>query len=77
LKGQGFVFVEGARYQLRQADGVEQAGSNAPWKSFTATGDEWQSRPQRVARRGVGVVGQGVEEEIRQAMPREVVLQGQ
>ena len=55
---------------------MEQAGSDAAGKGLAPAGDQWQSRPQRVARRGVCVLGQGVEKQISQAMAREVFLQG-
>ena len=76
LQGQRFKFVEASGHQLRQADSMEKAGSDAAGKGLAPADDQWQSRPQRVARRGVGIIGQGVEKQISQTMAREVFLQG-
>ncbi len=68
-----FVALEGIRHQFWQADGMQKACRHAPRESVAHAGQNRKPDPQRIGRGGVGVVGQGVEEEIRQFQPRKVV----
>src|SRR6516165_5531125 len=46
LQSQRFIFGEAAGHQLRQADSMEQAGSDAAGKGLAPACDQWQSCPQ-------------------------------
>jgi len=70
-----FIFLQAAGYQLGQARRIEQAGGDATREGCAATAEHWQSRPQCVAHGGVGIVRQGVEEEVGEALAREVPVE--
>src|SRR6476646_494764 len=75
LQGQSFVLIEAVRHQLRQPDGVQQAGRYPAGKRLPAAGQQREPRPQRIARRRVGIIGYRIEEQIGQAMARQVLIE--
>ena len=68
-----FIFFERCRDQFRQADRRQQAARDTARKGVAAAGQNRQSRPQRVAGRGVGVAGQGVEKQVGMPVTREML----
>ena len=58
-------------YQLGEPGRVQQARGNAAGEARPAAGEERQARPQRIARRRVGIVGRRIEKEIGSAITRQ------
>src|SRR5262249_36417254 len=73
LQGQSFVFVETASDEFRQADGTEQARSHAADETLSYAGEHRQPDPKRVARRGMRIHRKIVEEEVGQAVARQML----
>src|SRR5258705_8334419 len=74
LQAERLIIVHRLGNQFQQADGVKQASGNAPGKRRALTGDDRYSCPQRVGCGGMGVIRQRIEEKIRQAKSREMLL---
>ena len=73
-QSQRFISLRIFGYQVWQSDGVQQAGGHPPCERVALTRQDWQSSPERIARRRVGVVGQGIQKQIGEAMPRQMLL---
>src|SRR5262249_38657079 len=73
LQGQSFIFVETASDEFGQADGPEQARSHAANETLSHAREHRQPDPKRVARRGMGIDRKIVEEEVGQALAREML----
>ena len=69
---QRFIGLRRGRDQLRQADRLQQAAGDAARERVSRLRQDRQPRPESVARRRVGVKGKRVEEQIREAVPREM-----
>jgi len=69
---QRFVVVDAGGHELGQAGGDELTLRDAAGERAAGAGDHRQPRPQRVAGRRVRVVRQRVEEQVGQAVPREM-----
>src|SRR5579864_2936780 len=70
---QFLIFRGRAGDEFRQADGLQQARGNAARESVAEQGQERQPGPERIARRGVRIAIEGVEEEIGEAVTREML----
>src|SRR5262249_4303328 len=73
LQGHSFVFVETASDEFGQADGAEQARSHAADETLSHAREHWQPDPKRVARRGMRINRKIVEEEVGQAVARQML----
>jgi hypothetical protein len=71
--GQIFVLRRSLRNELGQVDCAQQARSHAAWKRIADASQYRQTRPQRIGRRGMGIIGQHIQEQVRQALPRQMV----
>ena len=58
--------------EFGQADGMEKARSHATGECVALHCEHRQASPERIARCGVRIVGQGVEKEIAKTVPREM-----
>ncbi len=74
LERQRLVICEAVRHQVRQASGLEHAGSDPAGKGVAGAGDDRQPGKQGVTRCRVRVVGQRVEKQIRGALAGEMIL---
>ena len=75
-QGQGLVFIGRLRDEFGQAHGVQQAGGHAACEAAARLREHGQAGPERVAGGGAGVKGQGVQEQIGQAVAGQVVAVG-
>lgn len=67
-----FIIRTRSRDQLRQTDSAQQARGHAAGETIPAMGHHRQTSPQRIAGRRMCVVGQRVEEEVGEAMARQM-----
>src|SRR5438034_2503552 len=74
LQGQRLVLVERVGNQFRQPDRAQQACRHPSRERRSHAGKYRQSCPQGIAGRGVRVVGQGIQEQVREPMPRQVMF---
>ena len=58
------VLAWGVGDELGEVEGVEEGGGDAAGEGLALSCEEWESGPEGVAGGGVGVVGEGVEEEV-------------
>ncbi len=63
------------RDQFGHADRREQARRNSSCEGRARRGDDRHAHEQRIARRGVRVAGQRVEEQVRESEPREMIVE--
>jgi hypothetical protein len=68
LQGQSLVFVETPSDEFGKADRAEQARSHAADETLPHAREHRQSDPKRIARRGMRIDGEIVEEEVGQAV---------
>lgn len=73
-KRQTLIIVQRSRHQLSKADSIQETGSNTSRKGGSEAGQDRQASPKGVAGRGMGVVGQGVQEQICELVARQVFV---
>src|SRR5262249_4848653 len=73
LQGQSLVFVETPSDEFGQTDGADQARSHPPDETLSQAREHRQSDPKRVARRGMRIDRKIVEEEVAQAVARQML----
>ena len=64
IQSEGFVILQRLRNQFGHAQGVQQARPHPSRERSTAAGEDGKPGPERIACRGMGVVGNRVEEKI-------------
>src|SRR6516165_4293625 len=67
------IFIEAVGDHVGMADSIEKARGNPTRKRLTTASQYGQSRPQGVAGGAVGIVRQSVEEQVGQAMARQML----
>ena len=70
------IFLEIAAHELRQSDGVQQACRCPTRERFAQASGHRKPRPERVARRAMGIVGERIEEQIGQPLARQMLRRG-
>ena len=63
--------------EFGQTDGAQQAGCDPAGKGVAGAGQDRQAGPERIAGCGVGVVGEGVQKEAGEPLPRQMLIYGQ
>jgi len=76
-QGHSFIFSEITGYKLRKPDRIKQARSHPPRERPPSACQHGKSRPQRVARSRVGIVGKRVQNQIGEPMTGQVIFDRQ
>ena len=75
IQGECLVPVEARRHELRQANRVKEATRHATGEGFPEASEHRKASPKRIARGGVGIDRERVEEQVGETMARQMLRQ--